>query len=42
MGKNKSTKSDGVEYFADTQNLETQKRISKGNIKKSVLETKTK
>ncbi|EGD46503.1 hypothetical protein Cpap_0756 [Ruminiclostridium papyrosolvens DSM 2782] len=42
MGKNKSTKSDGVEYFADTQNLENQKRISKGNIKKSVLETKTK
>jgi hypothetical protein len=42
MGKNKSTKADGVANFANTQDLGDMKRISKGNIKKSVLETKTK
>lgn len=30
MGKNKSTKSDGVENFTNTQNLDDQKRISRG------------
>jgi len=30
MGKNKSTKSDGVENFANTQDLGNKKRISQG------------
>ena len=30
MGKNKSTKSDGVENFANTQDLDDQKRIPRG------------
>ncbi len=30
MGKNKSTKSDGVVNFANTQDLDEQKRIPRG------------
>ncbi len=30
MGKNKSTKSDGVENFTNTQDLGDQKRIPRG------------
>jgi len=30
MGKNKSTKSDGVKAFANTQDLGNQKRMSRG------------
>ena len=36
MGKNKSTKSDGVENFANTQDLGNQKRISRGAGKQNV------
>jgi len=36
MGKNKSTKSDGVAKFANTQELGYQKRISKGAGKQNV------
>ncbi|WP_280513964.1 hypothetical protein [Ruminiclostridium herbifermentans] len=30
MGKNKSTKSDGIENYTNTQDLSEQKRISRG------------
>jgi len=36
MGKNKSTKSDGIENFANTQDLGNQKRISRGAGKQNV------
>ncbi|MHB8063146.1 MAG: hypothetical protein ACYDG2_11020 [Ruminiclostridium sp.] len=36
MGKSKNTKSDGVENFANTQNLGNQKRISRGAGKRNV------
>ncbi len=32
MGKNKSTKTDGVENFANTQDLDEKKRIPRGTM----------
>jgi hypothetical protein len=42
MGKNKSTKSDGVQNFTNTQDLGNKKRISRGAVDKSLPTSKPK
>lgn len=41
MGKNKTTKADGVENLADTQDLSTQKRFSKGALAQNVRKSRS-
>jgi hypothetical protein len=36
MGKSKTTKSDGIENFANTQDLGNDKRMPRGAMKKNV------
>ena len=42
MGKNKTTKSDGVTNFADTQDLDDKKRLPRGAMKQNVFSSKIK